>query len=319
VTSYSCTTLDILAQIIPILDYTQQPTPSTSPPSLIPHFLASRSNKDADISTTARKLLDAHSWTHRPSHDKLCTDQARLPDQTRGITQPALTNQPASERAASHRLHNNRIIRHVPHASGTPHPAEPANWEGKADSWNPHGPHARAYTNSIRGAAAPESGSPHCPWRSGSSRDRGIGTLRAPVIRHRRRTANQIRRPNHRARTWMELPLPTAAGAAEGDEPERPELMIKNRRRSRGESRRSGAGPGNGDERVGGREGGVVVTSPSRRRAAAARSLGWLRRSGSERERSRVGGTARWGRGRAAGTRQDKTTEGSGSQGQYGL
>jgi hypothetical protein len=120
VTSYSCTTLDILAQIIPILDYTQQPTPSTSPPSLIPHFLASRSNKDADISTTARKLLDAHSWTHRPSHDKLCTDQARLPDQTRGITQPALTNQPASERAASHRLHNNRIIRHSPHASGTP-------------------------------------------------------------------------------------------------------------------------------------------------------------------------------------------------------
>jgi hypothetical protein len=231
--------------------------------------------------------LDAHSWTHRPSHDKLCTDQARLPDQTRGITQPALTNQPASERAASHRLHNNRIIRHVPHASGTPHPAEPANWEGKADSWNPHGPHARAYTNSIRGAAAPESGSPHCPWRSGSSRDRGIGTLRAPVIRHRRRTANQIRRPNHRARTWMELPLPTAAGAAEGDEPERPELMIKNRRRSRGESRRSGAGPGNGDGRVGGRSGGYLA---SRRRAAAARWLGWLagwlRRSGREGEES---------------------------------
>jgi hypothetical protein len=149
---------------------------------------------------------------------------------------------------------------------------------------------ARAYTNSIRGAVAPESGSPHCPWRSGSSRDRGIGTLRAPVIRHRRRTASQIHRPNHRARTWMELPLPTAAGAAEGDEPERPELMIKNRRRSRGESRRSGAGPGNGDERVGGREGGVVVTSPSRRRAAAARSLGWLagwlRRSGREGEES---------------------------------
>jgi hypothetical protein len=170
------------------------------------------------------------------------------------------------------------------------------NWEGGSrflrSAWT-----ARTYTNSTRGA--PESESPERPAGSGSSRDRGISTVRPS---HAITGELQPDPPPKSSRAnRMKLTLPTAKGAINSEEPGRPEQkniaagQIAGRvpaiRRS-GERRRDG-GMGEGREAARGREewlprrvaGGLLL----------ARLACWLRPSGRERGRggSRVGGTAR--------------------------